>query len=75
MANIAGVININTRLTSVLSLNTITVASSSAFSVGDTILIIQMNGATIDATNTITSGTVLDYAGAGNYDIDEIVGI
>jgi gliding motility-associated-like protein len=43
--------------------------------VGDLLLIIQMQGASIDNTNTINYGNILSYNGAGNYEFAYVVGI
>jgi gliding motility-associated-like protein len=48
--------------------NSITVDDITGFGVGDTVLMIQMKGATIDTTNTSSFGSVLNYNGAGNYE-------
>ncbi len=42
------------------------------FNIGDTVLLIQMKGATIDSSNTTTFGTILNYNGAGNYEYNII---
>ncbi len=52
--------------------NTITVDTATGFGVGDTILLIQMQGATIDTTNTAAFGSVLSYNSAGNYELNTI---
>ncbi len=44
------------------------------FNAGDTVLMIQMKGAIIDTTNTASFGNVLDYRGAGNYELNIIKG-
>lgn len=48
---------------------TITVAGTAGFSSGDPVLIVQMQGATIDQTNGPAYGAVLGYGSAGNYEI------
>lgn len=74
--NITGVIN---TYTPVLSqgpcANVITVGNSAGFSVGDTVLIIQMQGALIDQTNTAAYGTITNYNGAGSFEKGEIQSI
>ncbi len=52
--------------------NNITVDLATDFGIGDTILLIQMKGATIDTTNTAAFGSVLNYNGAGNYELNTI---
>jgi hypothetical protein len=75
-STISGVINI---YTPVLSqgpcANVITVASSAGFNVGDTVLIIQMQGATIDQTNTASFGNISSYNSAGLFEKAEILSI
>lgn len=74
--NISGVINIYTPvLTQGPCANVITVSSSAGFSVGDTVLIIQMQGAIIDQTNTAAYGTISNYNGAGSFEKAEIQAI
>ena len=76
--NISGVINIYTPVTAINNTScmpTITVASSTGFSVGDTALIIQMKGALIDTTNTASFGSISGYGNCGNYEFCVIAGI
>lgn len=42
------------------------------FAIGDKVLIIQMKGAILDFNNNQNNGNVLDYASAGNYEINEV---
>src|SRR5204863_18901 len=59
--NISGVVNTYTAVTDITSANCssqITVISASSFQVNDLVLIIQMEGAIIDSTNTSSYGTV-----------------
>ena len=51
-----------------LCTNQIEVDDASGFQIGDTILMIQMKGATVDSTNTSSFGNVLNYNNAGNYE-------
>jgi len=51
-------------LTNVADLN-----NPTPLQIGDLLLIIQMQGASIDNTNTINYGNILSYNGAGNYDL------
>lgn len=48
--------------------NSYVVDSSLGFAAGDTVLMIQMKGATIDSTNTASFGKIVAYNGAGNYE-------
>lgn len=52
--------------------NKIIVEDASAFNIGDTVLIIQMKGATIDSSNTSTFGTISGYGNAGNYEFNYV---
>jgi len=69
--NISGVIN-TYKSVSNISGNVITVSSTSNFTVGDEVLIIQMQGATINETNTQAFGDVINYNDAGNYEFTKI---
>ena len=53
--NISGIINTYAAVNSI-STNTITLSSTASLSVGDLVLIIQMQGATINETNTAAFG-------------------
>lgn len=68
--------NIINSYTPVLALNPcenkITVENAGAFDTGDTVLIIQMKGAIIDSSNTVTFGTISDYKNAGNYEFNYV---
>lgn len=71
--SISGVINIYTPVNAIdPCTNSVTVSSSTGFSVGDRVLLIQMKGATIDQTNTATYGNILSYGGAGTYEFGNI---
>ena len=72
--NISGVINTYSSVSGI-SGDTITVVSSSVFSVGDKLLIIQMQGATINETNTSGFGDITNINDAGNYEFNTICGI
>lgn len=52
--------------------NSFTVDDATGFRAGDTVLMIQMKGATIDTSNTASFGSVLNYNGAGNYEFNTI---
>lgn len=69
--NISGTINTYTAVTAFDTIcpnHNITVASGAGFGAGDTVLIIQMQGATINETNTASFGDVTNYNDAGNYE-------
>ena len=53
-------------------INEIRVTDASAFSIGDRALIIQMKGATIDQTNSVSGGNITNIGNAGNYEFFEI---
>lgn len=50
--------------------NTFVVDTATGFNAGDTVLMIQMKGATIDTSNTASFGSILSYNGAGNYEFN-----
>ena len=52
--------------------NTATVDDPSKFNTGDTIVIMQMKGAAIDSSNTISFGTITNYNNAGKYEFNYI---
>jgi len=49
--------------------NSVSVADPGFFAVGDQVLLIQMQGATIDETDSSNFGDVASYGGAGNYEL------
>jgi hypothetical protein len=53
----------------------ITVGSAVGFSVGDRVLIIQMQGADVDLTNTAAFGSITALNGAGLYELNNIAAI
>lgn len=52
--------------------NSVTVTSVAGFAIGDTVLIIQMKGATVDQTNTAAFGDIQDIGSAGAYEFATI---
>ncbi|PIB26904.1 hypothetical protein BFP77_14080 [Maribacter sp. 4U21] len=76
-SNISGVINDYTRVTAINCSfgGEIQVANSGAFSVGQKVLLIQMQGATIDQSDNSSFGTITNYNSAGKYEIQEIAAI
>ncbi|HYV91686.1 MAG TPA: T9SS type A sorting domain-containing protein [Chitinophagales bacterium] len=76
--SISGIIN---TYTPVISIDTtgcndmISVADATGFSMGDTVMIIQMKGATIDSSNTSSFGDVTDFGNAGNYEFTSVSAI
>lgn len=74
--NISGIINKYAAVTAIdFCNNNVTVNSTTGFSVGQRVMIIQMKGAEIDASNSAAFGNINDYKGCGNYEIDEIKSI
>lgn len=74
--NVSGVVNTYIDVTAVnVPSNSITVSSAAGFSVGDQVLLIQMQGATISQTDDANYGTISSYANAGNYEILHICDI
>src|ERR1017187_9765980 len=76
-ANISGIINTYTQVTAIPSncSDSIIVNAITGFAVGDSVLIIQMQGATMDTTNTINFGTILNYNTSGNFELKKIASI
>ena len=71
--NISGSINKYSKVTAMEYCdNRILVDTPSLFQVGMQVLIIQMQGATIDVTNTSSYGNITNYGTAGNYEIETI---
>jgi hypothetical protein len=74
--NINGIINDYTAVTSIDYIdNSVDVSSSSSFSIGDRVLIIQMQGATIDQSQSSSFGTITNYNNAGKYEFQTICDI
>ena len=71
---LAGKSSIINDYTTVLSLdickNQLIVEDANKYNKGDTVLIIQMKGATIDSSNTILFGNIVNYGNAGNYEMN-----
>lgn len=75
-ASISGIVNVYTPVTSAVTCNgTLDVENSVGFGAGDTVVIMQMKGATIDNSNSPAFGTILDYGGAGTYEFGVIASI
>ena len=66
--NISGVINQYTKVLSIDGTDRITVSDASAFHPGDTTLIIQMKGVSINPSNSSSFGLVDDINQAGKYE-------
>ena len=70
---IGGVINSYAQIISFHSCtNTAQLTDATFFKSGDTILIIQMKGASIDSSNSNSFGNILQYRNAGHYEINYI---
>ncbi|MES2680667.1 MAG: gliding motility-associated C-terminal domain-containing protein [Bacteroidota bacterium] len=76
--NISGIINDYVRVSAFDTTGCkakLEVTSASAFSVGDSVLLIQMKGANFDSSNTSAFGNIVNLNGAGNYEIGAISSI
>jgi hypothetical protein len=71
-ANISGVVNAYTPVLSFEPCNKVTVQSSAGFAAGQLVLLIQMQGATADVSNTAAAGDLLALNTAGNYEFARI---
>jgi gliding motility-associated-like protein len=70
---IGGIINAYSKVTNIdTDCHFVTVAAPDLFQSGDKVLLIQMQGAMINETNTASFGDVLDYQHAGNYEFADI---
>jgi len=67
--NYAEVASINT------TNNSVTLSSSTGFVAGDKVLLIQMQGAVIDASQNANFGTITNYKTAGNYEFQTICNV
>ncbi len=70
--NISGIVNDYTAVSAIDCDNILTVTDASAFAAGDKVMLVQMQGATIDLSNTSSFGTITDYGSAGQYEINEV---
>jgi len=75
--NIGGVVNRYTSVTNFegCAKQLLTVGSAQGFGIGDEVLIIQMQGATINQSNTSAFGDILDLGHAGDYELNRIAAI
>ena len=73
--SLAGVVNDYIPVLSYDSCGFLIVQSSTAFSVGDRVLIIQMQGAQMDVSNTGAYGDILNRNHAGNYEFNNVSSI
>jgi len=73
LAQLSGVINTYVKVTAVdYTCSKITVTSIAGFGAGDKVLLIQMQGASIIQTNTVTFGDITSIGDAGNYEFATI---
>src|SRR4051812_8854033 len=74
--NISGVINSYTSVSGIYC-NSVDVNSTTGFSIGSRVMLIQMKGVTVNQTNTPSFGAIINYNNCGNYEmatIDSISG-
>ncbi len=71
---ISGIINTYASVTGVAGSN-ITVVSAAGFAVGDQIMIIQMQGASVITANNATFGNISAMGGAGVYEYKNIIAV
>lgn len=73
-SSISGIINNTATVLNTLNVpgNSANVASTVGFAVGDTVLIIQMQGATEDISNTASFGDITNLNNAGKYEFNVI---
>lgn len=72
--NISGVINTYTDVTAI-SGTTISIGSSAGYSAGDRVLIIQMQGATINESNSSSFGNITSIGDVGNYEFATVCSV
>jgi hypothetical protein len=70
---IAGIINHYTPVTAIDGCNHLIVESTEGFGIGDRVLVIQMQGASISTANDQSYGTVVNDSGAGIYEFGRIM--
>jgi hypothetical protein len=74
--SISGMVNAYFKVTAVNTVtNTLTVSNAAGLSAGTKVLLIQMKGATIDATNTSNYGNITAINDAGNYEFNVICSV
>jgi hypothetical protein len=73
---VTGIINEYSPVTGFNSCNnSIIVSDPTIFTSGSRALIIQMKGAVIDTSNTVSFGNIVDMANAGNYEFVDVVDV
>jgi|GEM_PF-2400328 len=74
--NISGVINTYTKVTALPTSVTVTIASTSGFAAGNKVVIIQMQGASINPNpNTSVFGSITAINNTGNYEVASIASV
>ncbi|HVZ41913.1 MAG TPA: choice-of-anchor D domain-containing protein [Candidatus Kapabacteria bacterium] len=68
---LTSIVNIYAPVTAITSC-TITVPSTGGFAVGDRILVIQMQGAAVDRSNSVNFGSITGYGNAGHFEFATI---
>jgi len=71
---VSGFLNTHAAVTSI-SGATLTVPLTTGFAAGDRVLIVQMQGATVDTSNTASHGTIAAYGSAGTYEYATIASV
>ncbi|RYY47153.1 MAG: PKD domain-containing protein, partial [Chitinophagaceae bacterium] len=72
-SSINSIINDYTPVTGLdLCKNIITVADATAYNIGDTVMLIQMKGASTNITNTAAFGSISHYNNTGNYEFNYV---
>jgi hypothetical protein len=76
-SSISGTVNTIYRAVSSISTvtNTVTTSTAPSLAVGDTVLLIQMKGATISRNNDATFGDVTSLGAAGRYEFNIVCGV
>ena len=72
--SIGGIVNTYTAVVN-MTANSVTVTSAAGFSVADRVLLIQMKGAAINQSNTVSFGQVTALGSAGNFEFTNIAAI
>lgn len=74
ITGLAGTLSqLQVRVTNINSANnSVDVTSAAGFAIGDTVLLIQMKGATVNETNTASFGNIDDLGNAGQYEFATI---
>ncbi len=71
---LSGVVNIYAPVSGITTCS-IVVPSTVGFAPGDRVLIIQMQGASVDRSNTAAFGSILGYANAGNFEFATVAAV